>query len=152
MPNYTVDPVDRAIYETAQAWPGGAKTLALELGLQPGTFSNKCNPNMREHVLNIREAQAMMCHTKNIKILTELARACHHICVPIKDYSGSSDMEILNAWADWDVERSETVTAIRNALSEGKINKRTLDHIHREMFEDFEKELALLERLKSLAV
>ena len=142
--------IEKTIYDTAHAHPGGAKQLAKEIGTQPGTFNNKCDPRMPGHILNINEVRKLLKVTGNHEILFELARERGYVCIDIPDYTGISDMELLNAWADWDAERGETGQAIKKSLEDTTITKDELNKIRKEMFEDFQKELALLSRLESL--
>lgn len=129
---------------------GGAKAIAEKIGARPGTFINKCNPAMPGHVLNVNELVAIMRITGNYTILHELAAMFGYICEPHEKLSGVTDMELLNAWADWDAERGETVQAIRNALTDQRIRRKELDRIRTEMFEDIQKAFELLQRLESL--
>lgn len=142
--------INKAIHEVASNHPGGARALAKELNLQPGTFSNKCNPAMDTHVLNLREFIDLSLHTEKHDILHEVARKLHCVCVPIERYTGVGDMDLLDAWSDWDIERAETIKEIRLALDHGEATREQFDRIQKEMFEDFQKELALLERLRTL--
>ena len=142
--------IEKVIYDTAHEHPGGAKQLAREIGIQPGTFNNKCDPRMPGHILNINEVRKLINVTGNHELLFELARERGYVCIDIPDYTGVSDMELLNAWADWDAERGETGQAIKKSLEDTAITNDELNKIRKEMFEDFQKELALLRRLESL--
>ena len=142
----------QAIHDTTTAYSGGMRQLAKDLGLQPGTFSNKCNPSVETHILNIKELVEICKQTENLTPLHEIARELHCVCVPIEEYDGVADMQLLDAWSDWDIERAETKKEIKEALDRHQITKQCLERIEREMFEDFRKELALLERLRLMAV
>ena len=145
-----IDPVERAIYETAHEYPGGARALAERMGVRPGTFNNKCDPAMAGHRVNLDEARRMMQITGDHRILFAVARELGYACVQVGDYSQVSDMELLNAWADWDAERGETVQVIRNALHDHAISGDEIERIRKEMYDDFQKELELLARLEGL--
>ncbi|MBT7444866.1 MAG: hypothetical protein HN790_12995 [Methylococcales bacterium] len=142
---------NNAIYDTAHSFPGGAKKLAEEMGKRPGTFNNKCDPNCETHVMTIDEVRNMMKITDDHQILRALAHEFGYACFPLPDYSGYSDIELLDSWADWDASRGKTVLAIRNALEDRRITEKELDAIEKEMREDFQKELALLSRLESIS-
>ncbi len=144
------DPVAIAIQNTGKNYHGGARQLAIDIGSSPGTFANKTNPNMENHHINIHEMREIMHVSHDYQILYEVARETDHVCVPLEDFSGVSDMELLNAWAAWDAERGETGQAIQRALEDSSITDTEIDKIEKEMFEDFQKELELLNRLKSL--
>ncbi len=105
---------------------------------------------MPGHILNINEVRKLINVTGNHELLFELARERGYVCIDIPDYTGVSDMELLNAWADWDAERGETGQAIKKSLEDTAITNDELNKIRKEMFEDFQKELALLRRLESL--
>lgn len=126
--------------------------MATDLGLQPGTFSNKCKPSNETHIINIKELVDICKQTGNLNPLHEIARELHCACVPIEEYSDIADMQLLDAWSDWDIERAETKKEIKEALSRHTITTHCLDRIEQEMFEDFRKELALLARLRMMAV
>lgn len=145
-----IDPVEQAVYETAHDYPGGARALAERMGLRPGTFNNKCDPAMTGHTVNLSEVRQMMRMTGDHRILLAVARELGYACVRVGDYSNVSDMELLNAWADWDAERGETVQAIRNALHDHAISEGEIERIRKEMYDDFQKELELLARLEGL--
>ena len=139
------------IYETTHDYPGGAKALAEKLKVKAGTFNNKCDPAMPGHTLNINEVRGILKITGDHRLLFEIARELNYVCIDIPNFEGISDVELLNAWADWDAERGETGQAIKKALNDHSITKKELEKIRKEMFEDFEKELALLSRLESIA-
>ncbi len=147
-----MDPIYHAIAETAKSHPRGATGLSEQLGLQKRTFINKCNPNCEDHLLNVNDLVAIMQQTDDLQILKSLARTFGHVCVPIKSYTEYSDEALLDAWSDWDIERAETTKQIRIALDQGNMSPEQLDRIEQEMFEDFEKELAILNRLKGLVI
>jgi len=145
------DTIKTAIYDTAHNYPGGLKALAAKMGVRAGTLNNKCDPAMEGHVLNIEDLWKMMAITGNIKVLVMLAGEMRHVIMEIKSYPDVSDIELLNSWAEWQAERGETEQAISDALNNQKITKSELDRIKSEMFEDFQKELALLQRLSYIA-
>lgn len=146
-----MDTINRTIHKTASSYSGGIRKLANDLNLQPGTFSNKCNPSLSTHILNIKELIDICKQTGDLSPLHEIARKLHCVCVPIETYKGISDMQLLDAWSDWEIQRAETMKEIKNALNLHQITALQIDRIQREMFEDFQKELTLLERLKIMA-
>lgn len=141
--------ITQAIYDTVHQYkPGGARGLAEKLGVRPGIFNNKCDPNFPDALPNISEIVEIIKETKNPDILHVLAAELSYVCVKIEDWSGVADMELLDAWAEWDAERGETVQEIRDSLSNSVITKKEFEKIKSEMFEDFQKELELLTRLE----
>ena len=129
---------------------GGAKAIAEKIGARPGTFINKCNKDMLGHILNVNELVAILKITGDYAILHELAGKFGFICEPHEKLTNVTDMELLNTWAEWDAERGETVQAISKALNDQSINRKELDNIRSEMYQDIQKEFELLHRLESL--
>lgn len=150
--------IAKAIHKSAKSFKddshrrdnNGIDGLAKKIGVNPQTFSNKCNPKQESHIPNILDILNIMDQTKNHSIIDQIARQYGYVCMPIADYTGVSDMDLLNAWAAWGAERGETEQAIQKALENGDISKEEFKEIKNEMFEDFQKELALLARLKYL--
>jgi hypothetical protein len=142
--------LNELVHKTIHNYKGGTKALANKIGVNAGTLNNKADPCMKAHTLNLYELIAILRETKDPQLLFEIAQINGYACVPIQDFSGTSDMEILEAWANWGAERGETEQAIRNALSDNKIIQSELDKIKSEMYEDFQKELELLKRLESI--
>lgn len=143
--------INEAIHKTASGYEGGVRKLARDLNLQPGTLSNKCNPSMQSHVLNIKELIDICKQTDDLTPLFEIARNLHCVCVPIETHKGISDMQLLDAWSDWDIEQANTKKEIKNVLDLPQITTLHLDRIEQEMFEDFQKALALLGRLRAMS-
>lgn len=145
--------IESTIYEVVHKYQGGALALAKKLELKPGTFNNKCDPKMASHVLNIRELVKVTSETKDYRILFDLVHSYGFACLPI-DYNleGISDIDLLNAWAEWDVERGQTAQSIQDALTDGDISQKEILRIRKEMLDDIHKELELLKRLESIAI
>lgn len=143
--------INEAIYQAAKKYPGGARGLAKAIGAQAGTFTNKCNPNVQTHVLNIQELFSIIDVTGDHAIVKEIAQHYGYVCYQIDAVDEAlGDAALLDAWANWEIERGETVTAIKNALDDGSISPDEFALIRKEMFDDFQMELALLKRLESL--
>ncbi len=139
-----------AVQATADGYPGKTAGLAKEIGRTLGTFRNQCSPDQQDHWINLRDLVKILETTGDLEILHTLARRFNHVCIPVPDGSGGSDMEVLKAWSEWKTEQAETVTAIDQVLEKGHATTRQLDLIEREMHQDFEKEIRLMNRLKSL--
>ena len=142
--------IDQAKYDLVHQHPGGAVALAPLLRMNPGTLSNKVNPLMETHHLTVDEAVQIQLVRRDFRLFHAEARAFNHIAVPAPDLGNVADMELLSAWADWHADIGETTALIREVLSGGRIDRRQLAEIKREMFEDFQRELELLQRLEAL--
>lgn len=150
-----VSAVDQAKYDLVHSYKGGAVALAPLLGenRSAAVLSNKVNPNSTDHHLTLDEAIALQLITQNYGLLKASATMLNHVVIelPTTDLANTSDLELLDCWASWQADCGETATVIREALSDGKIDRQELLDIKREMYEDIARELELLQRLEALA-
>lgn len=131
-------------------FPGGAAKLGPLVGVAPGTLCNKANPH-QEHDFTLREAVRLSAVTGDMRLIDAVERLLGRVAVPVDDYQGSSDVDLLSRWADWQAELGESARTIRDALADGRIEQAELREIKRELFEDFAAALALLQRLEAIA-
>ncbi len=146
-----MDSLDAAIQTTCRKYPGSIKALASDLSIAQGTLYNKCNPGMTSHCLNLQEALNIMHLSQNFSILQVLCRKTHHACVSTVTFQHISDMVLFEAWTACDMEHGKTVTMIREALEDRRIDEMEFRQIRSEMFIDFARELELLDRLRQYA-
>ena len=150
------DPIDTAVYATVHNFKDsrgrkGVPAIANMLGLRKGTVQNKANPREEFAHFTVKEARALMLATGDHQILYAMARDVGEACVPLPSFAFGSDMDMLNAWAEWQADLGETAKVIDGALKDGKITQQELKEVHDEIVEDFEKALAMLDVLKSMA-
>ena len=69
-----------AAYNTAHGYPGGIGALALRMGVNANTLTNKVNPQNTTHHLSLREAVAMQDMSGNYAILHAMAESLGHTC------------------------------------------------------------------------
>ncbi|VAW78439.1 hypothetical protein MNBD_GAMMA15-1491 [hydrothermal vent metagenome] len=141
------DSLDNAIAKTGRDFPGGVKSLAKKLSVNPGTLYNKFNPGMPSHRLTLQEALDTMRHSQDVRILEVLCRKTHHACVSQIQFRNTGDMALFDAWTASDIEHGRTAEVIRSALSDEQIDKDEFRGIRSEMFIDFARGLELLDRL-----
>ena len=137
----------------------GAVALAPLVGqllgkpVNPTVLSSKVDPQNNTHHLTVDESLAIMQVTKDHSILLSLAHAVGYVCIPVVDtLANTSDMELLNAWANWQRDIAETVTVMQAALVDGDIEQHEVARIKVEVYQDFAKGLELLQRFEALAV
>ncbi len=144
--------LDRAKHAVVHEFkPRGALSLGPLVGINPGTLSNKVNPTVETHHLTVDEAIRIQAVAKDYRILQAEARLLHHVCIPIPDFSGVSDLALLDAYAAWTAEIGETAQAIRRGLEDRVFSRKEAAAVRREMFEDFARALELLNRLEAIA-
>jgi len=142
--------LDEAKYRVVHDFPGGAPALAPLVNMNSNTLSNKVNDRQDSHHLTVDEAVAIQNATQDFRILYAEAMLLQHVCLPIDDYAGISDIELLNAYASYHAECGETAVAIMDALEDGEIKRHEVERVRREMFEDFQRGLAFLARMEAL--
>jgi hypothetical protein len=69
-----------AAYNTAHGYPGGVGALALRMGVNKNTLTNKVNPQNTTHHLSLRESVAMQDMSGNYAVLYAMAEALGHTC------------------------------------------------------------------------
>ncbi|MBA1147410.1 phage regulatory CII family protein [Ectothiorhodospiraceae bacterium WFHF3C12] len=145
-----MDDLDLAIYKVVHDFPGGAPKLAPLVGMNAGTLSNKADPGMDSHQLTVRQAVAISHATKDARILHAQARALGFVCIPCGDYSGLSDLELLDSYAEWHAEIGQTAQAVRDAIADRRISAEEVRKVRRELYEDMARGFEFLARLESL--
>lgn len=148
--SYSVTNLDAAQYAVVHDYPGGAVQLGAVAGINPGTLSNKVNPNIETHHLTVKEAVTIQALSKDYRILEAMAALLGHVAVKLPDAPSYSDIELLDAYADWTADIGQTSEAIRRALAGAVVTEQALAEIHREMHEDFGKALVLFARFRTL--
>lgn len=144
-----LDPIDLAAHELVDSYPGKAKALGALAHIPPGTLANKSNPNQPGQ-LNVRELVTVTALARNFVLMDAIEQALGRVGVEVGDYSGTSDLELLDLWAHWLAEQGRTAARIREALSDGVIDEQEFVDIRREVFRDLGAELALLARLEAI--
>jgi len=76
---------------------------------------------------------------------------CASSSVPLPTVEATADMDLLDAWAKWSAEFGETAETIKQALEDGRIEQHEVEAVRRELIEDFEKGLAIIDVLKGMA-
>jgi len=142
--------LDKAKYAVVHDFkPRGALSLAPLVRMNPGTLSNKVNPSIDTHHLTVDEAVSIQAISGDCRILRAEAAALGHVCWKLPEVIFGSDVELLNAYADWTREIGETAASIQKLL-EGRITRDKLAEVHREMDEDFRAALMLFARFERL--
>ena len=152
MSSEDIDPLAQAVYETVHGFKHissgkkGAPALSKVTGIKATTLQNKADRTNDNAILNLHEARTIMVATQDFEILRVLARELDYGVVPLPDISHlTSDMNLLEAHTEWVADFGETANEFKCALDDGKITKDEIDKIRKEMIDDFEKGMALLD-------
>lgn len=148
----TADPsmIERASYDTVHGYPGGAPALAARIGMRSGTLNNKVDPGYAESELFLREALAVMLATGDFSVADALEGCLGRVAVSVGDFSGTSDLELLNLYAQYHESQGQTAQAMRESLEDGKITRDEARRIRAEGMKDAQAFFELLSRIEAL--
>ena len=152
-----IDPLDQAIYDTVHdyrdlhAGGRGAAALARAIGMAGSTLQNKADRKQEFAHLSLQEARSIMLVSGDTRILSTLAEQLGYAAVPLPQIEAPADTDLLQVWADWSNEFGETAAAIKAALEDNKITQAEVAKVKRELIEDFETGLAIIDVLKGMA-
>jgi len=144
------DPIESAIYDTVHDHPGGAAKLALLVNMNAGTLSNKANPGMEFHQLTVKEAVAIQNVRKDYRILAAEAAALGYAIVPLGNFEGVSDVEVLTAYANYHSCIGATSAVVAEALNDQRVTKEEYEQCKREFFRAASTGLEFLSRMEAL--
>lgn len=145
-----MDAIDEAGYRLVHDYPGGAPKLAPKVGMNVGTLLNKANPSQEKHQFTVREALAIQSLRGTTEMIDAEAQVLGGVFVRLGDFSGNSDLELLDLYAEYHAEIGETAQALRQALQEKTLTPALYREVEREAFEDAQAMFALLARLRAL--
>ncbi len=144
------DSIDRAIYGLIHDQKGGATHLAPLVNMNPGTLANKVNPAMENHHLTVKEAVAIQNTTQDFRVLSAEAAVLNHAIVPLGNFEGVSDIEILTAYANFHSEIGQTSMVIAEALNDQRVTHQEFQSVRKEFFEAISTGLEFLNRMEAL--
>lgn len=142
--------IQQAIYSLVHEHKGGAAQLAPQVNMNPGTLANKANPSMKNHHLTVEEAVAIQKAKQDFRLLAAEAAALNHAIVPLGNFEGVSDIEILTAYANYHSEIGQTSIVIAEALNDIRITRDEYLAVHQEFFEAVSTGLEFLNRMEAL--
>ena len=151
MSHNLISDIDEAKYELVHKGKFTPKEVSEITGIPYGTLCNKVLVNSPNHFLMVDEAVNIQ-KIQDSRVLIEAeSRALGGVFVQVPEaIKNTSDVDLIQAWADWHKDTAETGMAISEALKCKKITREHLKKIHREMFEDFQRELELYSRMEVL--
>jgi len=151
MATKSISDLDQAKHDIVHNGKFSPMELAELTGIGYGTLCNKVSVTSPNHFLMVDEAVNIQ-KIQDTRFLIEAE--CHalggvYVQIPA-DLLNTSDVDLIENWANWHRDTAETEAAITNALKSKCITQKHLAAIRKEMFEDFQRELELLHRLEAL--
>lgn len=141
--------VVNASYSTLKQFNNTAE-LERQLGKRPGVLPNEINPNQHGHKFGLFDAIRLMKLSGDFQILRAIAAELGYSTYFLGDYSGISDVELLNCYSQFHAEIGDVNCAISESLEDGDIEQHEFERIERELQQVFSAALELLERLRAL--
>jgi hypothetical protein len=102
------------------------------------------------HHLTVDEAVSIQYAARDCRIHEAEGVLLGRASIPVGDFSDCSDVELLDRWAHWQTELGETARELRQALAAGRVTHEQIRRVRREMFEDFQAALGVLDRLEGM--
>lgn len=137
-------------YRVAHGYPGGIPALAAAMAVSKNVLQNKVNPRNDTHHLTLEEAATIGDIADSDEIAHAFAARRNLVCIPLPDYDGLSDLEMLDLHLSLQKEAGEWAVAIQKALADGMVDAGEFARIERE-FRDYQAAAAeLMSRLKSI--
>lgn len=133
--------LDIAIYSTVHdfrptgANERGAVALAPRCGMNPGTLSNKANPEMPDHKLGLAESIPLQLVADDYRILYAYNAALGHCCYRLPTSNNASDVELLDLYCAVHEKGGLKARAIRDAMKDGRFTRKELAEL-RALFDD----------------
>ena len=141
-----------AAYATAHDYPGGTESLAPRIGMSGAILRGKVNPKDVSHHLTLAEAQRMMAMSGDVRILLALADALDYVCIPVPNFKGVADIELLDAYLAMMADQGQFAGDFRTALQDGRIERREYEQLRDDLRAQQAHEMELLARIESMVV
>jgi len=146
-----IERVKSAAYETVHSFPGKAYQLAPLIDKSAHSLLNEVNPNSTGAKLGLIDAVRIMQETNDPSMLYEVASAMGYACVYLGDFTGTSDVELLESYAAFHREVGDMAREVAKALEDRKITRQEVEEIRVEGEQMIRAHLAFIARLEAIA-
>ena len=136
--------------DTLQNYTGGAVAVAPYLNKSSHSLCNEVNPRFNKAKLGLVDAVGIMLVTQDNRILKSMAQLMGFALIHIGRFDGVSDMELLDAYAEWHLEVGDVAHEVRTALADGKVTRDEFERIHKEGQEQITAFYEFMRRLEGL--
>jgi hypothetical protein len=153
--DFDIDPLDAAIYHTVHDYVDpvtGRKAvpaLSNATGWSKSLLQNYANPNEPSH-FTVKQLRTLILRTGDKRALHQLAHDVGEACFPLLTKDFPANLDLISAWADWQGEIAETMQNAKTILDDNKVTADEVESLKRELVEDFEKGLMLLDVFKGM--
>lgn len=126
--------------------------MAPRLDMSANVLQNKVSLTQTTHKLALHEAMKMQHITQDYRILHAMADELNHVAIPLPNFDGISDMELLDAYMDDITALGEFTASFQTSIADGSLTQRELDNVEAKSYEFINKHVALMSRLRSMVV
>ncbi len=144
------------IYSEVHRYQGGCDAVALRMRgmgfpkMTGDTLQKKVSTTCETHFLRADEMEVIQEIVNTDEFAIELARQRFMVCIPLAQFAGVSDQELLDLVLASEQQRGEWASACREALHDGRIDAVEFERIEREYREYVAADAELIARLKSM--
>lgn len=153
-----MEPIRHAVRMTIHQFPvarglNPVESAARVLNLAVGTVYNKTNEGADEPSadLFLRQAVILMNAAQDYRILLACAEACDHAAIPLADFRGTSDTELITLMAAETEAAGQKAAVIRRALEDRRLTAQELRAIREAFHWQVRAGYELLARLEAIA-
>ncbi len=134
-----------------RAFPGGWDAIAAALGQTRMALENRIYERKGQGVL-VETAMQMQAFSGTTLFAEEVARESNGVFIPIQQFDGISDIELLDAYTAMVEDEGKFASHFREFLRDGKIEPHEYEQLEQDMRERQAHEMELLARIKSMVV
>jgi len=146
---FGVDPLDESIYDAVHDYKDlvtgkrGVVALSKATGLSTSMLQNYSNP-AEPSQFTVKQFRTLILTTGDKRPLHQLAHDVGEACFPLSANEFPANTDLISAWADWQGEIAETMQHAKSILDDKKVLKAEVNKLRKELIEDFERGLQLL--------
>jgi len=140
------------LHNIAHRYPGKIPGLALDMNKKSSqALTNKLNPNTNDAHINPHEVEEMLDLAKdgNAEVARFFADKAGMLLIPMITMDGS-DLELLDGYLDLVKQHGEFANELQAAYSDGRIDAKEWERIHKEGTDVMGRMAALMDRVKQM--
>ncbi|OIR10990.1 hypothetical protein GALL_71610 [mine drainage metagenome] len=141
----------KAYLAMIKAFPGGWDAMAAALGYTRMALENRIYER-RGQSMSADTALMMQKLSNTTFYAEEVANQSDGIFIPIPEFTGVSDMALLDAYTEMVSDEGKFATDFREALKDGKVTQAEFEKLRKDLRQQQAHEMELLARIESLIV
>ena len=150
-------PLAAAAKATIHDFPGSAAGLVTTLRQTdnrykkaPHTLLNEVNANSSQHKLGLFDSVLFQLASNDYRMLHAQCAALSHVAVPLGDFSGVSDVELLEAYANWHADIGMVAKEMAEAFADRRVTSPEFLILKELIYQTSRTGMELLSRLEAV--